>query len=272
MLGERMTDLSEAERAQFEAEGYLRLGQVASDSQLATLQERMDAIMLGRIRYPGMYFQLDSATGAYGDVPSGGEWEVATLAYRKIEKLERDPEFLRYLQHPLFRAICQRAYGESVSVYRSMFMNKPAKQGTVLPYHQDGGEQWGLDRDPLITIWTALDKATAENGCMQVIPGSHKLGLLSKFGHTITAEQEGEYAKDEDSVFLEAEAGEVILLHNWLLHRSGVNSIERPRRAFSVCYMDGATRSVRNPGKGFPLVFGEGALRPESLEPGEGRG
>lgn len=259
--------LTEREWAEFEEEGFLRLGQVASEDQLLRLQARMDAIMLGKIRYDGMYFQLDSASGNYGDVPSGGAWAGATLNYRKIEMLERDPEFLTYLQHPLFQSICQRVYGESVSVYRSMFMNKPALRGTVLPYHQDGGDQWGLDRNPLITVWTALDDATIENGCVQIVPKSHKLGLLSEWGHTITPEQEKELAPDEASLFLEAKAGEVILLHNWLLHRSGINTIERPRRAFSVCYMEGATLSKNNPNRKFPLVFGEGAMRPEAQLP-----
>ena len=65
---------------------------------------------------------------------------------------------------------------------------------------------------------------------MQIIPGSHRLGLLSERGHTISAEHEAQYAKDEDSIFLEAKVGEVFVLHNWLLHRSRVNTIEHPRR------------------------------------------
>ncbi|HZT43774.1 MAG TPA: phytanoyl-CoA dioxygenase family protein [Chthonomonadaceae bacterium] len=250
------------EWTQFERDGYLRLGHVASAEELCALQTRIDEIMLGQVRYDGMYFQLDSDTGVYADVGPGGEWAGPTLAYRKIEMLERDPLFLRYMQHPRFREITRRVYGEDVAIYRAMFMNKPAHRGTVLPYHQDGGSQWGLDRNPLITIWTALDDATIENGCMQVIPGSHHHGLFSERGHTITPEQEAAFARDEDSVFLEAEAGEAILLHNWLLHRSGVNTIERPRRAFSVCYMDAATRSVHDPDHRFPTIFGEGALRP----------
>jgi hypothetical protein len=259
--------LSEQAWRQFEQEGYLRLGKVASDAELGALQERMDAIMLGQVRYEGMFFQLDSETGIYGDVPSGGAWTGPTLNYRKIEMLERDPLFLRYTQYPLFREITRRVYGENVSLYRAMFMNKPSHRGTVLPYHQDAGGQWGLDRNPQITIWTALDEATVANGCMQVIPGSHKHGLFSEQGHTITPEQEAQYARDEDSVYLEAKAGEAILLDNLLLHRSGVNTIDCPRRAFSVCYMDGATRSVRNPERRFPMIFGEGALRPEEMSP-----
>ena len=254
--------LSEQDWERFEREGYLSLGQVATDDELTALQTRIDEIMLGKVCYSGMYFQLDSATGVYSDVPqTDGKWAGATLDYRKIETLEQDPLFLAYMQHPVFRQITRRVYGEDVAIYRAMFMNKPAGRGTLLPYHQDGGTQWGLDRNPLITLWTALDPATIANGCMQVVPGSHKHGLFSERGHTITAEQEATYARDEDSVYLEAKAGEVILLHNWLLHRSGVNTIDISRRAFSVCYMEGATRAVRNPTVVFPQIFGADALR-----------
>ena len=249
--------LSEQDWKRFEEEGYLRLGQVATDTELEQLQTRMDDIMLGKVRYEGMYFQLDSATGDYGDVPSGGEWKEPSLAYRKIEALEKDPYFLRYMQHPTFREITRQIYGENVTIYRAMFMNKPALRGTVLPYHQDGGAQWGITQNPLITLWTALDDATIENGCVQVIPGSHRHGLFSEHGHTITPEQEVEFARDEDSTFLNAKAGEAILLHNWLLHRSGINTIERPRRAFSACYMDANTKYIRNPERAFPIIFGE---------------
>ena len=64
-------------------------------------------------------------------------------------------------------------------------------------------------------------------------------------------------------VHLEVEAGEAILLHNWLVHTSDVNKTGKPRRAFSVCYMDAATRSASE--EVFPVIFGEGALRPEAV-------
>jgi len=92
------------------------------------------------------------------------------------------------MQQTLFREICAWHYGAhaDISAFRAMFMNKPARKGTLLPWHQDGGEGWGLDRDPLATLWTALDPATVSNGCVQIIPGSHKLGLLSKRSKNIT--------------------------------------------------------------------------------------
>ena len=46
---------------------------------------------------------------------------------------------------------------------------------------------------------------------------------------------------------LEVEAGHAVLLHNWLIHRSGVNPTPAPRRAFTVCYMDGRTLNAGTP-------------------------
>jgi ectoine hydroxylase-related dioxygenase (phytanoyl-CoA dioxygenase family) len=165
------------------------------------------------------------------------------------------------MQHPRFRALSRQLVGEEISVFRAMFMNKPANRGTVLPYHQDGGSQWRLDRERFVTVWTALDDATIANGCVQIIPGSHRLGLLSERGHTITPEQEAEYCADERSLYLELTAGRSVLLNNYLLHRSGVNRTDRARRAFSVVYMDAATHSTAT-NLTFPKIFGVGALRP----------
>ncbi len=64
---------------------------------------------------------------------------------------------------------------------------------------------------------------------------------------------------------LEAETGEAILLHNHLLHRSGTNVTTSLRRAFSVTYMDAETRTL-DTGQTFPVVFGEGALDPATVD------
>ncbi len=253
-------DLSPSELQDFERDGLLRLGPVVTNAELTGLRQRIDQIMLGEVSYPDMLMQLDSDTGRYEDAPEQTTgFKGATLSYRKIEQLERDPRFLHYLQKPLFRAIARRFIGPDVTAYRSMFMNKPAHQGTLLPWHQDGGENWGLDRDPPITLWLALDDATRENGCVEVVPGTHQLGLLSARGHTITEEQAVRHCS-VGAVHLELLAGECVLLHNFLLHRSGRNNTPNPRRAFSVCLMDARTRIKLAPATAFPKIFGEGAL------------
>ncbi len=250
-------------------DGYLRLGRLLDDVQLQQLQQRIDDIMMGKadVDYDRMLMQLDSETGEYGDAGAQTRGHKgATLNYRKIEQLEYDPVFLRYIQQPLFNEICARTYGchVPVAVFRSMFMNKPAHKGTKLPWHQD---RWNsLDRDPLITVWTALDPATIENGCVEVIPGSHKFGVLnpSHGSGFLTDDLAKDHCSDDNRVYLELQPGEVVLLHNWLLHGSDKNHSAQSRRALSVCYMD--ARTVDRGGHTYPVVFGEGALSPDSLQ------
>ena len=110
-----------------------------------------------------------------------------------------------------------------------------------------------------MTVWTALDPATVTNGCVRVAPGTHKLGLLSEAGHNITPEQEKEYCSEEKVCHVELKAGEVMLMHNWLIHGSDVNRTDAPRRGVSICYVDARTRHVIND-LTYPVVFGKGAL------------
>lgn len=253
---------------QYHRDGFLRIGSQSDRRELEGLQERIDEIMLGQaeLDYDRLMMQLDSSTGKYDDVSGGGKGlREPSLNYRKIQGLEYDALFLKYMQKPIFREICAYIYGghASVACFRAMFMNKPAQLGTELPWHQDGGGSWHIDRDPLVTVWTALDPATVENGCVQVVAGTHQLGILSEQGHTITPEQEARFCPMESIVDLELEPGEVMILHNWLLHRSGVNRSDISRRAFSACYIDARTR--HDNGNQYSLIFGEGAMNPQEL-------
>ncbi len=253
----------------YEEQGYVRLGRLVVGAQLEALQQRIDDIMLGRARldYGRTQMQVDSEDGAYRNIGAAtAGHKGAHLNYRKIEQLEFDPLFLRYLQRPVFRDACARVYGPgtAIRVMRAMFMNKPAGRGTWLPWHQD---IWTVfDRPPLLTAWTALDPATKANGCVQVIPGSHKRGHINPAHESgfLTGELSEQHCRPEEVVHVEMEAGEIALFHNFLLHASDVNRSEAARRAFSVCYMDAATKG--DPGRRYTLVFGSGALTPERLE------
>lgn len=238
------TSLDAADQAAFDQDGYVRLG-VLEDGDLQALQNAIDDIMLGRadVDYNQLLMQLDSASGAYGDL--GGQtrgFKGATLNYRKIQDLELHPVFHGYLIGDLFQQICRHVYGDvGVACFRAMFMNKPAHAGTELPWHQD---RWAhLDRDPLVTLWTGLDAATQDNGCLELIVGSHRRGVLNPAHPSAFVSKEQSARLDrEPAELIETAAGEVLLLHNWLLHRSSVNRTSAPRRAFSVCYMQSATQ------------------------------
>lgn len=259
--------LTEDEWAQFDRDGYVRLGRVMDDDELALLGERIDAIMMGTadIDYSRTMMQLDRDPERDGKPgPQSKGHKGATLAYRKIQDLEYDPAYLAYMQKPLMRHICERVYGNDTAVacFRAMFMNKPAHEGTELQWHQD---RWtDLDRDPQITVWAALNDATIANGCVKIVPGSQSTLLNPEHGSGfLSQEQIEQLVAESEPEYLELRAGEGVLLHNWMLHSSEVNSTDVPRRAFSVCYMDAATVSER--GNTFPVIFGEGALTLEQI-------
>lgn len=261
------TTLTDRQWAEFVERGVLHVGRLVDEDTVQALRTRMDDIMLGTaaVPYDRMLMQLDSDSGKYEDAPAQTKgFKGATLDYRKIQDLEFDPLFLRYMQHPLVADVCRRLYGDGTAVacYRAMFMNKPAHRGTFLPWHQD---RWAtLDRDPLLTVYTALDAANIENGCVQIIPGSHRLGLINPEHGSgfLTAEQAAEHAARGPLEHLVLAEGEVALLHNWVLHASDVNRSANPRRAFSVCYMDARTRDRRAGAlASTSVVFGEGAMQ-----------
>jgi ectoine hydroxylase-related dioxygenase (phytanoyl-CoA dioxygenase family) len=201
--------------------------------------------MLGRVSYPGLFFQPDTTTGRYEDLELGKGWTGPSLSYRKIEKLEKDPLYFAWMKNALFARIARAVVGEAVTLYRAVLFNKPARGGTVLPWHQDGGRFWGVDRDPILQIWTALDDAPAAAGCVEVLPGSHRDGLATPLGGVVPAALVSGRGADARALPLPARAGEAILIHNHLWHRSGVNGTGVPRRAFTVCYMDAETRCLR---------------------------
>jgi ectoine hydroxylase-related dioxygenase (phytanoyl-CoA dioxygenase family) len=122
-----------------------------------------------------------------------------------------------------------------------------------------------------VTIWTALDPATKENGCVQILPGTHRFGIINtQHDSGFLTEQQAEQALHEgEVVFCELEPGECMLLHNWLLHSSDKNHSQQSRRAFSVCYADARTKDIGSekssePSGVMPVVFGKGALIPKA--------
>ncbi len=243
--------------AAFDEHGYVSLGRVLDAEQVAALAARVDDLALGRVRNPAIVFQVDTG-GEYDELPGAvAVLPAPSLHYRKVQGLEHDDLFAGVLRLPVVREVCARMYGAhaGVSIFRAMVMNKPAGQGTVLPWHQDAGDVWGLDRDPLVTLWLALDDATPENGCMEVVPGSHRLGLLTPYGSTVPPELASVHCPPESVRHITARAGELFLLHNWVIHRSGVNPTDGPRRAFTTCLMDARTVSVST-GNPFPLLHG----------------
>lgn len=229
--------------AHYDQHGYARLGRVVSDEGLELLRERALDLMRGRVSYPGMFFQLDATTGRYEDAPLGLGWQGPSNAYRKLEKLELDDRFRAFLSNPLFERIARARIDGAINLYRAILFNKGEGGGSPVPWHQDGGRLWGLSEEPELQLWTALDDALEDSGCLHVLPGTHRGGLATPLGGVVPEERTVD--ADSRSIALPARAGESILIHNHVWHRSGRGVVGGRRLGFSVCYLSANVRCLR---------------------------
>lgn len=243
--------------ADYRRDGFARLGRVLTDDELERLRGRAEDLMLGRVVWPGLFFQLDAATGDYRDAPLGLGWQGPSLGYRKLEKLELDDVFSSLISHPALEPLVSALIPGAVHLYRAIVFNKAASGGSEIPWHQDAGKLWGLSEDPQVQLWTALDDAPLEGGCLEVVPGSHRLGLATPLGGLVPQAQVEQEHATARAVPLPVVAGESVLLHNLVWHRSGRTQTGRRRLGFSACYLPASTRCVRTKRqpRTFPLAF-----------------
>ena len=152
------------------------------------------------------------------------------------------PSFRSMLDTPELVPYLAMLIGPNVKCMQSMlFVKKWGKPGQA--WHQD--EHFIPTRDRSLTgVWIALDDATIENGCLWIIPGSHKAGVLYPVRSQVSEEYDGApeafdypYSPDE-ALPVEVSKGSVVLFHGYLLHSSLKNrSKEKYRRALVHHYM-----------------------------------
>jgi len=127
--------------------------------------------------------------------------------------------------------------------FHSKLMQKEPKVGGAWEWHQDYG-YWYKNQfmfpDQLISVMVALTPANKQNGCLQVIKGSHKLGRIN---HGFAGEQVGadmvmvnNALQTMDLVYVEIESGDALFFHSNILHRSEANLSDHPRWSIISCY------------------------------------
>ncbi|MCA9267924.1 MAG: phytanoyl-CoA dioxygenase family protein [Planctomycetales bacterium] len=126
--------------------------------------------------------------------------------------------------------------------YHSKMIMKDARVGGAWEWHQDYGYwyQNGVLTPNLVSAFVAVDPSTRENGCLQVIRGSH---LCGRIDHVLTGQQAGanmervgELLKRMEHLYVEMNPGDVLFFHSNLLHRSDQNKSDKPRWSMVCCY------------------------------------
>ena len=154
-------------------------------------------------------------------------------AIRKINRCaECDEVFLALATNSRILDIVESLIGPDIKLFGSQCFMKPPG-GIEKPYHQDSA-YFSIEPRDLVTCWTALDDATIANGCLWVIPGSHRIGLLDhdqpwNVGDRVDMQVRDEQIDYSREVPNELKAGNCSFHHSMLLHRSGPNKTQTSR-------------------------------------------
>lgn len=216
-------------RAFYEENGYLVVPDLISAAELEELRSETTAICRGE------------RGDVRGFVPNeSGETEEDILRrYLCIHFPHKISDVMtRYLSTPAMTEILTEIIGPDVKCMQSMlFIKATGKPGQA--WHQD--EFFIPTRDrTLVGGWIAMDDATIENGCLWLIPGSHKAGVIwPQWDHDdrrfdCTGEAYGFPYRDEDAIPVEVKAGTVVFFNGYVLHRSFPNHAQSGYRRVLV--------------------------------------
>ena len=146
------------------------------------------------------------------------------------------------VRHPAILDAVEQLIGPDILVYTSTWFIKEPESPAIAAWHQDA-TYFGLRPYEHVTAWLALTDATAENGCMEFLPGSYRRGQLphragvvaasvNRAGQAVTIDVD-----DAPAVHAPLRAGEFSLHHTLCLHRSQPNRSAGRRIGLAVSYV-----------------------------------
>jgi len=140
-----------------------------------------------------------------------------------------------FVKSSIYLEACARLIGPDADLYYNQAVIKPPERGRHFGWHQDSGY---TTTEPLeyVTCWTAISRSFIENGCIWVLPGSHRQGVLP---HAYNEQERSTDAPVEDesgAIPVEMEAGQVAIFSSLLLHKSGPNTSGEIRHGFVPQY------------------------------------
>lgn len=172
------------------------------------------------------------------------EWSDDLHAVRSMEPTGHlDARLEAFIDDPRLYQPIQSINGcEALSVFSDK-LNVKRPGGAPFPWHQEGlyWENGAEDLESLVSTLTYLDDGTKENGCLWVIPGSHKHGNLQglKDRGVLGALYTDIDLIDGEAVATELSSGSVLYFHRDLVHGSQSNRTKSSRRVFVVAYQSG---------------------------------
>lgn len=137
--------------------------------------------------------------------------------------------------------IIEQIVGPDIKMFRNALLLKPPQVGSAKGTHQDS-PYWPIEPMELCSCWFTLDDATAENGCMAVLPGWQKKGPLPHVHVTDDFVIDERCYDPKEMVLSPVRAGGGLFFHSLLPHYTAPNRSNLWRRAIALSYMSSRSR------------------------------
>ncbi len=228
--------------AAYARDGYLAGGPLLTPAEVEVLRGELDRVIADRGR------EGVAQPVAISDLGQGGMevWQIVNISMASAP-------FLRLIHHPRLVAMVRQLAGPDGRVLRlwhDQIQYKPAQHGGVNWWHQDS-PYWPVlaPKDSMVTAWIALDEVSLDNGCMSMVPGSHRWGdtiehlhqAKDRSGDFWTALGEEFRTEPVRVVPRPVALGHVHFHHPLTWHGSHENRCARPRRAIAIHVMTART-------------------------------
>ena len=159
-----------------------------------------------------------------------------------------DPFWVRLISDDRLLDIAEMFVGPNIGLFASHYISKPPYEGLPVLWHQDGS-YWPLEPMQVVTLWLAIDRSVPENGCMRVIPGTHKMSLQHMRQRTdvinvLESEIDPALVDESQAVDLVLEPGDVSVHQPNIIHGSNANNSPLRRAGLTIRYIPTSTRIV----------------------------
>lgn len=241
-----------SEQQQWDRDGYFirrgavdpAAGRAMADELIAMIRRDPPSAHVGERAY---VIDDELLVQPEGKVPHGAlepEDFVAKLFNAHLVGTTRD-----FAQGELAGGIVSDLLGPDIDVFQTQFILKnPGAWGQ--PWHQDS-YYFRFDHQPQVGLWLAITEATLKNGCLSVLPGSHKLPIQSHDSDERPGANQGytvvRNVDDEKAVPVLMEPGDLLVFHSFLLHRSVDNLGKGRREAMVYHYGRAGTKNEASP-------------------------
>jgi hypothetical protein len=240
--------LSVDEIAHYQSQGYVIPSYRLEPAFTTSLQEALNALIANN---PGV--RPEKLVSAH-------------IEGRNDEGVHGSQRFLDLAMHPPIVDLVAQVLGPDIILWGCHVFCKPAGEGFETPWHQDG-HYWPIRPLATCTVWVALEPSTRENGCLRVIPGSHRHQQLHEHLHedrndVVLNQRMADGTFDEmQAVDLELQPGQMSMHDVYMIHGAKANTSTQRRTGVALRFMPGSALFDRDlrplDGKtGVPVSFG----------------